>query len=161
MTPNDVTSLHRRPIANSYAVPGAALYAGEYPSEKFTAGGRTKLTSVLDAGVTAFVDLTAPADGLTPYAELLQELAAERGVAVAYDRLTITDMGVCDVAHMHRILDLIAVRLAEGHVVYVHCWGGVGRTGTVVGCWLVQHGRTGKEALTEVLALFKTMSAKK
>ena len=23
--------------------------------------------------------------------------------------------------------------------VYVHCWGGVGRTGTVVGCWLVRH----------------------
>jgi len=24
--------------------------------------------------------------------------------------------------------------------VYVHCWGGIGRTGTVVGCWLVRHG---------------------
>ncbi len=24
--------------------------------------------------------------------------------------------------------------------VYVHCWGGVGRTGTVVGCWLLRHG---------------------
>ena len=30
---------------------------------------------------------------------------------------------------------------------YLHCWGGVGRTGTVVGCWLVRHGRTGDEAL--------------
>jgi protein-tyrosine phosphatase len=24
--------------------------------------------------------------------------------------------------------------------VYVHCWGGIGRTGTVVGCWLMRHG---------------------
>ncbi len=22
---------------------------------------------------------------------------------------------------------------------YVHCWGGVGRTGTVIGCWLLRH----------------------
>ena len=33
--------------------------------------------------------------------------------------------------------------------VYVHCWGGIGRTGTVVGCWLVRHGMTGDEALAE------------
>jgi len=33
---------------------------------------------------------------------------------------------------------------------YVHCWGGIGRTGTVVGCWLVRHGLTGKGALRQI-----------
>ena len=28
----------------------------------------------------------------------------------------------------------------DGRKVYVHCWGGVGRTGTVVGCYLVRQG---------------------
>ena len=28
----------------------------------------------------------------------------------------------------------------------MHCWGGVGRTGTVVGCWLVRHGLDGGDA---------------
>ena len=32
----------------------------------------------------------------------------------------------------------------------MHCWGGVGRTGTTVGCWLVRHGRSGTEALAEL-----------
>jgi protein-tyrosine phosphatase len=40
---------------------------------------------------------------------------------------------------MTRILDDVDTALAEGGGVYVHCWGGIGRTGTVVGCWLVRH----------------------
>ena len=41
------------------------------------------------------------------------------------------------------ILDAIDKALEDGKNVYVHCWGGIGRTGTVVGCWLVRHGMTG------------------
>ena len=41
---------------------------------------------------------------------------------------------------MTRILDDVDAALADGGAVYVHCWGGIGRTGTVVGCWLVRHG---------------------
>jgi ADP-ribosyl-[dinitrogen reductase] hydrolase len=39
----------------------------------------------------------------------------------------------------------------------VHCWGGVGRTGTVVGCHLVRSGLSGDEALARVATLFKSM----
>jgi len=37
--------------------------------------------------------------------------------------------------------------------VYVHCWGGIGRTGTVVCCWLVERGLTGEQALVEIALL--------
>ncbi|MFZ5949388.1 MAG: fused DSP-PTPase phosphatase/NAD kinase-like protein [Candidatus Rifleibacteriota bacterium] len=30
--------------------------------------------------------------------------------------------------------------MAAGKPVYVHCWGGLGRTGVVVGCWSRRHG---------------------
>lgn len=33
-----------------------------------------------------------------------------------------------------RILDAIDARLEAGKSVYVHCWGGIGRTDTVAGC---------------------------
>ena len=44
------------------------------------------------------------------------------------------------------ILDAIDVALAQGRTVDVRCWGRIGRTGAVVGCWLVRHGLTGDGA---------------
>jgi protein-tyrosine phosphatase len=34
--------------------------------------------------------------------------------------------------------------------VYVHCFGGIGRTGTVIGCYLTRHGMTPHEALKAI-----------
>jgi protein-tyrosine phosphatase len=39
---------------------------------------------------------------------------------------------------MERILATIKRAIDERATEYVHCWGGIGRTGTVVGCWMVQ-----------------------
>ena len=53
-------------------------------------------------------------------------------------------------ACMAAILDAVDDALSAGRGVYVHCLGGIGRTGTVVGCWLVRHGLTGEEALDQI-----------
>ena len=54
---------------------------------------------------------------------------------------------------MTTILDALDSALAAGHTVYLHCHGGRGRTGTVVGCWLVRHGLTGEQALDRIADL--------
>lgn len=154
----------QRPIENAYVVPGTRLSAGEYPGMAWgtpQAMRDVRLLAFLDAGLTAFIDLTHPDDPLDQYAPRLYELAAARGVPVVHDYLSIVDMDVCDRAHMTRVLDTIDQRLSEGHGVYVHCWGGVGRTGMTVGCWLARHGLSGDAALERVRALFGTMSAQK
>lgn len=51
---------------------------------------------------------------------------------------------------MRAILDAIDEWLAVRRAVYVHCHAGIGRTGTVVGCWLVRHGRAPDTALVEL-----------
>jgi protein-tyrosine phosphatase len=51
---------------------------------------------------------------------------------------------------MKAILTEIDRGLKEGRTLYVHCWGGVGRTGTVVGCYLRQHGMNGEQSLEQL-----------
>ena len=61
----------------------------------------------------------------------------------------IRDMGTTDDAGYDAIVTTIREAADEGGV-YVHCWGGIGRTATVVGCLLVDNGSTGDEALARI-----------
>ncbi|HSW29050.1 MAG TPA: ADP-ribosylglycohydrolase family protein [Longimicrobiales bacterium] len=141
------------PLPYGYWVPGADLLAGEYPGTlKGDRGWEEKLRRLQDAGVTSFYDLTMPGE-LEPYEDKLASVWGEDGCA--YRRFPIRDVSVPrDPQLMCDLLDRLEVDPAVGHRVYLHCWGGVGRTGTVVGCFLVRRGRTGEEALEEVRRLF-------
>jgi protein-tyrosine phosphatase len=135
-----------------YWVEPGRLLAGEYPGDEDDDVSREKLGALLDAGVRTFVDLTEAGELVSYEAALLAEADA-RGVAVQYHRHQIRDLDVTDRPGMCAILDVIDDALAQDAPVYVHCWGGIGRTGTVVGCWLVERGRTGDEALAEIVLL--------
>jgi hypothetical protein len=148
------------PILNSYWIPGELICAGEYPGHD-RAAASAGLGALLDAGVRSFVDLTEESDGLRPYDADLRALALERDVEVTYRRLAIRDMDVPPREHMDAILDHIELETAAGRKVYVHCWGGVGRTGTVIGCHLVRCGKDGDAALEAVAELWQFMSAEK
>ena len=100
-------------------------------------------------------DLTH-AHELVPYEPLLKELAPLYELEVNYTRISIRDRGIPTVEAMRRILDTVDEAIEKKRKVYVHCWGGIGRTGTVVGCYLVRHGETPKHALAEVDKLFRT-----
>ena len=139
-------------IPSSYWVIPGRFLAGEYPGSEIDSEARPKLRRLLAAGVTFFVDLTE--DGvMNPYAAALAEEAAAVGSSVTHIRMPLRDMGVPSRSFMDAILHAIDDALAAGRVVYVHCWGGIGRTGTVVGCYLVQHGMTGREALDAIRRL--------
>ncbi len=126
------------------------LLAGNYPFDKQVRPGRAKLRALVDAGVTLFVDLTRAADGLRPYEAELERVAP----LIPRAHTPIRDMGVPESrAQMSRILDLLDAEIGRGWLVYLHCWGGHGRTNTVAGCWLRRHGRDAPAALAELQQL--------
>jgi hypothetical protein len=143
------------PPHDAYWVEPGRLLAGPYPGAKAKTEAASKLIDFLELGVTCFIDLTEEGEAqLQPYARLLRKLAAERGMAVTHLRMPIRDVDVCPGWRMRAIQDAIVHALEAGEVVYVHCWGGVGRTGTVIGCRLVENGgSTGEQALAELKRL--------
>jgi hypothetical protein len=134
------------PIPDSYRVrPG--LLAGEYPGAPTDAQALQKLQQLLAIGVDLFLDLTEAGEyNLNPYAPLLPE-------GVEHRRMAIPDMGTPSPEHMACILDTIDAALDNDQTVYVHCFGGIGRTGTVVGCHLARHGLSGEAALARIAQL--------
>ncbi len=148
----------RRPHDNTYWVEPSRLLAGEYPGSDRSETAAARLLEYLKCGVTDFIDLTTPGE-LEPYDHLLERLAAPLRIPVGYCRMPIRDMDVPrDPGEMTAILDEIDRRIDQGGTVYVHCWGGIGRTGTVVGCYLVRQGLTGKSALSQLARLWPQMT---
>jgi protein-tyrosine phosphatase len=114
------------------------LVAGRHPC----AWGPEEVRALLEEGVTLFVDLTQEGE-LEPYDHLVPAEAR-------YVRRPIRDFSVPDEAGLTTTLDLIDSEIEAGRLVYVHCWAGCGRTGVVVGSWLVRHGLDPREALARI-----------
>ncbi len=142
------------PIPDSYwAVPGQIL-AGEYPGAVADEDARQKLRALLSAGVTTFFDLTQAGEyGLKPYLLLAVEEAAARKRTIQHRRFPIRDMHVPSPEVLRHILDSIDEAVAAGELLYVHCFGGIGRTGTVIGAYYVRHGMTGEDAIAKISRL--------
>jgi len=149
------------PIPESYWVVPGLLLAGEYPYSLVEDDGRERLRAFLDAGIRLFVDLTEPRESgrlgaLEPYADALLEEAAARGVAVRVVRHPVKDMSVPRDGSLERIVDELEGAVARGEPAYVHCWGGIGRTGTAVAAFLSRRlALTGDEALDLLDALWQ------
>ena len=138
-----------QPVPNTYWLPGAKFAAGPYPGFDVET-----IVMLIDAGVRAFIDLTQEGE-LDSYDEFLEEESARRNIEISYFRFPIPDGRAPDSATMHRILDAIADAHAAERITYVHCWGGIGRTGTVAGCWLIEQGYSSDEALALVQSLYE------
>lgn len=138
-------------IADAYWVVPGLLLAGEYPCSKDEGEARRKLRWLLEQGVNYCFDLTeAGESGLRPYFPWLLEEAVHTGREVMHRRLPIPDMGTPEPRFMRHILDQLDEALGLERIVYLHCYGGIGRTGTVVGCYLVRHGLSGPQAIAQI-----------
>lgn len=136
------------PLPNTYwALPGLLL-AGEHPAGLTADATRQRLATLLAAGVECFLDLTHPSE-IESYDQALP-------FHIEYLRKPIRDHGLPEKReHMMEILDCLHDALRSGRPAYVHCRAGIGRTGMVVGCLLVERGLKGEQALDELARLWQ------
>ena len=137
-----------QPIEHCYWVVPGQFLAGEYPRNLDDESSPAKLAALADAGIAAFIDLTEAGE-LRPYSQWLNPPSQ------SYQRFPIRDLSPPATAELTvSILDAIDEQISNGRPVYLHCWGGVGRTGTIVGCWLARHGYAGSAALERLQELW-------
>ena len=140
-----------RPLHQSYYC-GGKLFAGEYPGEKYGELAEAKLKRMHHFGVRHFVDLTEEGE-LRPYRQLLPN-------DTTYLRFPIRDVNVPEsVEAVHQLIDKMEYLMQQDGYTYIHCWGGVGRTGTIVACYEARHMKepTLETALTVMRSRFSNM----
>src|SRR6185437_5573498 len=136
------------PIRNSYWVLPGKVLAGEHPSGTNTEATRERLARLLQAGVECFIDLTEPGE--------VKSYGSQLPFGIEYLRKPIKDHGIPGQrGHMAEILDCLHDAMRSGRCVYVHCRAGIGRTGTVMACFLVERGLAGEAALDELNSLWQ------
>lgn len=131
-TPNAMRPTVGSPLPQSYYVGGGNIFAGEYPGDKYETKAEDKIRQMTQFGVRHYIDLTEEGE-LKLYAHLLPPDAT-------YTRFPIRDVSaprsVDEVKTLIGHINELSAR-NDGYV-YIHCWGGVGRTGTIVACYLAQ-----------------------
>lgn len=122
----------QRPLHQSFHVDWN-IYAGEYPGDKYGEKAEEKIEQMTHFGVRHYIDLTEEGE-LRPYSQLLPK-------GTTYTRFPIRDCDVPssidDVERLIRHIQKLSKR-NDGYV-YIHCWGGVGRTGTIVACYFAEN----------------------
>lgn len=101
---------------------------GKYPGDKCRELAEIKLKRMHHFGVRHFIDLTEEGE-LSPYQQMLLK-------DTSYLRFPIRDVNAPEsVEAVHQLIDKIEYLMQQDGYTYVHCWGGVGRTGTIMACY--------------------------
>ncbi|KAF8629006.1 hypothetical protein AX17_005862 [Amanita inopinata Kibby_2008] len=163
-TLHTVAALRPRPILNSYWAT-SSLLACEFPWDPRELYD-PKIDALLKAGVRTFIDLTERGE-LEAYDNVLSERASLLGIdpfTIEYHCFPIRDRCLPEsLEFVNQVMNVLEDNERRGRLSAIHCRGGVGRTGTLVGCWLVHSrmAKDGREALAMLGRFWRTVPKSK
>jgi len=148
-----VESEYSGPTPESNWVVKGKLIAGAFPGFTEDDKNEESLTHILNSGVTTFVCLQKEFDpdiseeawrknyGLRPYLKDVEKMIQSKErypklattiEKAAFVHEKIRDCDVTDDATTLRLAKKLVKAIYDGEVIYLHCWGGHGRTGIIV-----------------------------
>eukprot|EP01029_Cantina_marsupialis_P004874 TRINITY_DN1515_c0_g1_i1.p1 TRINITY_DN1515_c0_g1~~TRINITY_DN1515_c0_g1_i1.p1 ORF type:complete len:783 (+),score=226.63 TRINITY_DN1515_c0_g1_i1:40-2349(+) len=141
---------YRGPTQESNWLLPNRIMAGAFPACENDGITRSVLRKLMNLGVTTFVCLQSEFDPraskdhwrqqgkLRPYMHDATALQAEMGKPekLHFLHFSIVDCSVADDKSVIDFVKQLCWRANNGEVLYVHCWGGHGRTGTVLSLML-------------------------
>lgn len=143
---DEYLDLRNKPTGYSYRV-DTNVWAGEYPVWEWDMGVRQRqLKLYTDFGINTFIDLTEEGE-MPPYSVLLPYNCRRHS-------FPLKNGGVPeDMSLVESVMRAISDALQENPEtkIYIHCVGGVGRTGMLVACYyLYFHGMTADDAIVQM-----------
>ena len=156
------------PFNQAYWVVPDRFMAGCYPGTEHSVdsvASQDKLRGLLEHGIRHIINLMEPAEvnskgnPFVPYEDPMSAIARAMGCNVKFDRRPIRDYGIPTPEAIKKLLDIIDLSIENNQPVYLHCLGGLGRTGTVVGCYLARHGSDSGQKVLDIIRALRRNTA--
>jgi len=158
MSQTEALIMVTKPFPQSFWVKDALLCAGHYPAGIDKAETFTKLNGLLNCGIKRVINLMEDDEldysgrPFREYEKTLSILATAKNLPPPEClRLPLRDAKAPSIAQMESVLWLVRDGIENSIPTYIHCWGGHGRTGTTICCYLMSEGKTADEALAQLL----------
>jgi ADP-ribosylglycohydrolase len=119
------------------------VWAGAYLGMNGTHDVHAQIAWLVQSGIRRIIDLTSHDDHLPSYVAELTATAPH----IRHQQFPMIDGSVPSELQIMAIITLIDEAIAHHEGVYIHCWGGFGRTGMVVACWYKRVEGSGLAAL--------------
>ena len=124
------------PTSENYWVIKNILMAGSYPLRNTKSNNRIR-ASVLKQKFDVFINLMQE-DEKDHDGEYFEDYKSFINYDATIIRMPIKDMDIPTPFQTMKLIKTIDRFINDNKKIYLHCWGGLGRTGTIVGCYLIE-----------------------